>query len=81
LARTSRVFPQAEFEIGIAEQERKDLALLPGAQDGQEREGRLRPPRRHSPRVLACRLTCTDEIFGKRTASPARSVQPAGLVR
>ena len=25
-----------------------------------------RPPRRHPPRVRACRLTCTDEIFGKR---------------
>ena len=24
-----------------------------------------RPPRRHPPRVPACRLTCTDEIFGK----------------
>ena len=32
---------QAEFEIGIAEQEREDLALLLGAQDGQERGGRL----------------------------------------
>ena len=29
---------QAEFEIGIAEQEREDLALLLGAQDGQERK-------------------------------------------
>ncbi|MGA2830012.1 MAG: hypothetical protein ABSF03_28340 [Streptosporangiaceae bacterium] len=29
------------------------------------------PPRRHPPRVPACRLTCTDEIFGKRTASRA----------
>ena len=26
------------------------------------------PPRRHPPRVPACRLTCTDEIFGKHTA-------------
>ena len=32
---------QAEFEIGITEQEREDLALLLGAQDGQERGGRL----------------------------------------
>ena len=32
---------QAEFEIGIAEQEREDLALLLGAQDGQERRGGL----------------------------------------
>jgi len=24
-----------------------------------------RPSRRHPPRVPACRLTCTDEIFGK----------------
>ena len=32
---------QAEFEIGIAEQEREDLALLLGAQDRQERGGRL----------------------------------------
>ena len=30
---------QAEFEIGVAEQEREDLALLLGAQDGQERWG------------------------------------------
>ena len=28
-----------------------------------------RPPRRHPPRVPACRLTCTDEIFGKHTSS------------
>jgi hypothetical protein len=28
---------QAEFEVWIAEQEREDLALLLGAQDGQER--------------------------------------------
>jgi hypothetical protein len=27
-----------------------------------------RPPRRHPARVPACRLTCTDEIFGKHTA-------------
>ena len=32
---------QAEFQIGIAEQEREDLALLLGAQDGQERRGGL----------------------------------------
>ena len=32
---------KAEFEIGIAEQECEDLALLLGAQDGQERQGRL----------------------------------------
>ena len=32
---------QAEFEIGIAEQEREDLALLLGAQDWQERWGWL----------------------------------------
>ena len=25
-----------------------------------------RPPRRHPPRVPACRLTCTDEVFGKQ---------------
>ncbi len=31
---------QAEFEIGIAEQQREDLALLLGAQDRQERRGR-----------------------------------------
>jgi hypothetical protein len=32
---------EAEFEAGIPEQEREDLALLLGAQDGQERGGRL----------------------------------------
>jgi putative transposase len=30
------------------------------------------PPRRHPPRVPACRLTCTDEIFGKHRAEQAR---------
>jgi hypothetical protein len=28
-----------------------------------------RPSRRHPPRVPACRLTCTDEIFGKTGSS------------
>ena len=28
-----------------------------------------RSPRRHPPRVPACRLTCTDEIFGKHIAA------------
>jgi hypothetical protein len=32
---------QAEFEIGIAEQQCEDLALLLGAQDGLERRGVL----------------------------------------
>jgi putative transposase len=31
-----------------------------------------RSPRRHPPRVPACRLTCTDDIFGKRRARAAR---------
>jgi hypothetical protein len=36
-----RYLGQAEFEIGIAEQQREDHALLLGAQDGQERRGGL----------------------------------------
>ncbi len=33
----------------------------------------MRPPRRHPPRVPACCLTRTDEIFGKRRSAPAWS--------
>jgi putative transposase len=37
-----------------------------------------RPPRRHSPRVPACRLTCADEIFGKHTGTDfRRRLRPA----
>ncbi len=40
------------------------------------------PPRRHPPRVPACRLTCADEIFGKHSAGsppgPRRALLAGG---
>ena len=36
-----------------------------------------RPPRRHSPRVPPCRLTCTDDIFGKHNGYPPDAQQDA----
>ena len=40
-AEPGRDLGQAEFQVRVAEQQREDLALLLGAQDGQERRGRL----------------------------------------
>ena len=37
--------------------------------DHPPRHTKTRPPRRHPPRVPTCRLTCTDEVFGKDRAS------------
>ena len=34
--------------------------------DRPPRHTPTRPPRRHPPRVRTCRLTCTDEVFGRR---------------
>jgi hypothetical protein len=44
---------ETEFEIGIAEQECEDLALLLGAQDGQERWGRLSVRKMKNPLQFA----------------------------
>jgi putative transposase len=37
-----------------------------------------RPPRRHPPRVPACRLTCTDDIFGKHSVDRADGLGQTG---
>ncbi|MDZ5446988.1 integrase core domain-containing protein [Micromonospora sp. 4G57] len=34
-------------------------------QDGLPQHTKTRAPRRHPPRVRACRVTCADEVFGK----------------
>ena len=40
-----------------------------------------RPSRRHPPRVPACRLTCTDEIFGKTGSSDSYVGSPVIVCR
>ena len=62
----------------------RPLCALPSPDPGTGRRHppshpQMRPPRRHPPRVSACRLTCTDEKFGKHTVARTHSVRPNGL--
>ena len=48
--------------------------------DRPPRHPTTRPPRRHPPRVRTCRLTCTDEVFGKgsRPGAAAEACRSTG---
>jgi hypothetical protein len=49
---------------------RTALTDSPGGRHHLPPHTQARLPRRHPPRIPACRLTCTDEIFGKHRTYP-----------
>ena len=61
----------------------RPLQALPPAEPGTNRHRpashpQTRPPRRHPPRIPACRLTSMDEVFGKDSAARGAALATAG---